>query len=112
MNEHDDEIGTGGRVDPEDITDTEDVQILTGDEIGHIDKDEKWFATGRNAMRAYRFGVRQDKPARSRCQRKTPKQRLNGPTGKALQRKQKRRDARVVAWLAAEREWNNQQDAA
>jgi hypothetical protein len=101
MNEHDDEIGGGGRVDPEAAA----ALSCEPDETEPDQKGEKWFATSRQAMRGYRFGLRADKPDRSRCQRKTAKQRQHGPTGKALEHKQKRRDARILAWLAAEREW-------
>lgn len=94
MNEHDDEIGGGGRVDPDAITDT-----------GDVTKD-RWHLTGRAALRAWRYGHNTHNPNRSRCQRKTPKQRAHGPTGDAAKQKAKRRTKRTAAWLAAEHDWN------
>lgn len=97
VNEHD-EIGTGGRVDPDDITidcDPDELPIK-----GRIDKTERWYPTSRAARRAHQHGHKYDKPKRSRCQRKTPKQRAFWPGAKAVERKNRRRADREAAAAA------------
>ncbi|PKQ59753.1 hypothetical protein B5566_02615 [Mycobacterium sp. MHSD3] len=71
-------------------------QLLGIDEAASGGEEPRTWLTGRAAARARRRGQGQHQPARSRCQRLTPAQRLEQRAARKVTQRQARRAATAV----------------